>query len=159
MRAPFLFAILLIFSGIACAQSGRAKGSTGKWPIPIPRPIAAPSPSPDPAKPGRPPLPKFVDGERIYTTRELDERADIVSKPNPIYPPDARRHAVHGVVVLRAILAADETVKHIEVVTGLPYGLTEKAIAAAQQIKFKPGQKDGKPVSAWVGLEYHFDLY
>jgi protein TonB len=63
------------------------------------------------------------------------------------------------VVVLRAILAADETIKHIEVETGLPHGLSDKAIEAAQQIKFKPAKKDGKPVSVWVELEYHFDVY
>jgi len=60
---------------------------------------------------------------------------------------------------LRLILAADETVKHIEVIKGLPDGLTDKAIAVAEQIKFKPAKKDGKPVSVWVEVEYHFDIY
>jgi protein TonB len=60
---------------------------------------------------------------------------------------------------VRAILAADETVKHIEVITGLPNGLSESAIAAARQIKFKPARKDGKPVSVWVEVEYHFQVF
>jgi protein TonB len=57
------------------------------------------------------------------------------------------------------ILAAGETVKHIEVVKGLPDGLTDKAIEVAQKIKFKPARKDGKPVSVWVEVEYGFDVY
>ena len=61
--------------------------------------------------------------------------------------------------MLRAILAADEKVKHIEVITGLPDGLSDRAIEAARQIKFKPARKDGKPVSAWIELEYGFYIY
>ena len=60
---------------------------------------------------------------------------------------------------MRLILSADETVKHIEVVKGLPDGLTEKAMEVAQRIKFKPAKKDGKPVSVWVEVEYGFYVY
>src|ERR1043165_1537514 len=42
---------------------------------------------------------------------------------------------------------------------GLPYGLTERAIAAARQIKFAPATKDGHQVSMWMQLEYNFNLY
>jgi hypothetical protein len=42
---------------------------------------------------------------------------------------------------------------------GLPYGLTEKAIAAARQIRFDPATKDGHKVSMWMKLEYNFNLY
>lgn len=100
----------------------------------------------------------MVDGERIYTSRGVDEKVRIRSKPNPSYTREAERHSTRGLVVLRLILAADETVKHIEVVTGLPDGLSEKAIEAARKIKFTPARKGGKPVSVWVLLEYRFYL-
>jgi outer membrane biosynthesis protein TonB len=45
------------------------------------------------------------------------------------------------------------------VVQGLPYGLTEQAIAAARKLKFVPAMKDGKNVSMWIQLEYNFNLY
>ena len=57
------------------------------------------------------------------------------------------------------MLAADGTVRHLEVITGLHDGLTEKAIEAARQIKFKPATKDGKPVSAWVEVQYRFQVF
>jgi protein TonB len=45
-----------------------------------------------------------------------------------------------------------------KVVKGLPYGLTEKAIAAARQIKFTPAIKDGRPVSVFQTIEFKFSL-
>ncbi|MBD0373542.1 MAG: energy transducer TonB, partial [Pyrinomonadaceae bacterium] len=47
----------------------------------------------------------------------------------------------------------------IRAVKGLPDGLTEKAIAAARQIKFVPAQKDGRNVSQYIQIEYNFNLY
>ena len=103
--------------------------------------------------------PKVVDGERIYTGPEVDQRLQILKKPEPRYTKEAERHKTQGIVILRAILAADQTVKHIEVMTGLPDGLSGKAIEAARLIRFKPALKDGKPVSSWVELEYRFNIY
>ena len=151
-------AILFLFS-VVHGQSGRAKGSTGSWPTP-PAPVAVASPSPDAtAKSSKPSPPKIVDGERIYTSKEVDQKLQIFRKPTPSYPRGARKYNARGFVILRAILAADETVKHIEVITGLPHGLSESAIDAARQIKFKPAMKDGKPVSSWVELVYQFRVY
>lgn len=107
----------------------------------------------------KPKPPEVVDGERIYTSPEVDEKARIRTKPAPGYTRDARRRLTRGLVVVRCILAADETVKHIEVVTGLPDGLSEKAIEAARRIKFTPARRDGKPVSVWVLVEYRFNVY
>jgi len=38
-------------------------------------------------------------------------------------------------------------------------GMTEAAIEAARNIRFFPAEKDGKPVSQWMTLEYNFNLY
>lgn len=157
MMRRFLFslALLALLSTAAYAQSGR-KSSAPKPPVAA---APEPSPSPDSTKPAKPSPPKTIDGERIYTSKEVDERAHIVKKPTPGYTREARRHLTKGYVIVRAILAADETVKHIEIITGLPDGLSESAIAAARQIKFKPAMKDGKPVSVWVEVEYQFQIF
>ena len=159
MSKTFLacFTVLLL-SFAAYGQSGRAKGSTGSWPVPPP-PAASPEPTPSTDKSSKPSLPKMVDGERIYTSKEVDEKLQILKKPSPGFTREARKHNTRGYVILRAILAADSTVKHIEVITGLPDGLSEKAIEAAGQLKFKPAMKDGKPVSAWVELVYRFQVF
>jgi hypothetical protein len=50
-------------------------------------------------------------------------------------------------------------VTSIKAVNPLPYGLTERAIAAAHEIKFIPAVKDGHTVSQWIQIEYNFNLY
>lgn len=95
----------------------------------------------------------------VYLTDELTTKAFILSREEPQYTDAAREHQVEGTVVLRAIFAADGTVQHILVLHPLPYGLTEKAIKAARQIKFVPATKDGRPVSQFIQIEYNFNLY
>ena len=48
--------------------------------------------------------------------------------------------------------------KQVRVIHGLPDGLTEQAIEAARQAKFKPAIKDGKPVPYWVSMQMEFNL-
>jgi hypothetical protein len=155
MRALVLLLPLLLIEP-ALGQSGR-KGTNPKPPV-APATAGPVETSPQPRIASKE-LPAEVDGERIYKSRETDERFQILKKPEPSYTREGRRHLTKGIVVLRLILAADETVKHIEVVKGLPDGLTEKSIEAAQKIKFKPARKDGKTVSVWVEVEYGFDVY
>ena len=80
-------------------------------------------------------------------------------KPEPAYTEEARQNQISASVILKAIFAADGTITNIKVASGLPFGLEEKAIEAAKKIRFIPAVKDGKFVSTWMQLEYHFTLY
>jgi TonB family protein len=62
------------------------------------------------------------------------------------------------VVTLKVLLLGDGKLDRVRVVRRLPYGLTENAIRAACEIKFKPAMKAGKEVSQWVTLQYAFRL-
>ena len=95
----------------------------------------------------------------IYTTKELDKRISVTSKPEPGYTVAARKHDVTGTVTLRCVFHASGKVTNIKVLTPLPDGLTEKAIEAAKQIKFIPAMKDGRPVSTYAVINYAFELY
>jgi TonB family protein len=95
----------------------------------------------------------------IFRQAEVTTKALITFKPEPGFTEKARQKNVTGVVRLRAVLAADGRVKYILVIKGLPYGLTEKAIAAASQIRFTPATVEGQPVSQFVVLEYNFNIY
>lgn len=99
------------------------------------------------------------DPDRVFSAREVTQRARITSKPEPEYTPLARQHDIHGTVILRVVLAANGEVRNIRAVSGLPYGLTEKAIAAVRRLRFIPAQKDGRPVSQSVLIEYNFNTY
>jgi TonB family protein len=58
-----------------------------------------------------------------------------------------------------SFIYANGEVTNIQVVSGLPDGLNERAMAAAKQIKFIPAMKDGPAVSMYMRLEYNFNLY
>jgi TonB family protein len=97
--------------------------------------------------------------ERTYLTKEVDTKVRLLSKPEPNYTESARRYEITGTVVLKVIFSGTGQITNIRIVTGLPYGLTERAIAAARKIKFVPATKDGRYVSMWMQLEYNFNLY
>jgi TonB family protein len=99
------------------------------------------------------------DPNRIFSGKEVSSKARVLSKPEPQYTEDARKNQVTGTVVLRAVFTSGGQVTSIRAVSGLPYGLTERAIAAARQIKFVPATKDGRAVSMYIQLEYNFNLY
>jgi TonB family protein len=99
------------------------------------------------------------DYSKIFTGKDVTSKARLISKPEPQYTEDARKNQIVGTVVLKVVFASSGAVTNIRTVTGLPYGLTERAIAAARQIKFVPATKDGHQVSMWMQLEYNFNLY
>jgi TonB family protein len=98
-------------------------------------------------------------GQHIYVGKEVDTKARLISKPEPVYTEEARQKQITGTVVLKVVFAASGQVTNIRTVQGLPHGLTERAIAAARKIKFIPATKEGKYVSMWMQLEYNFNLY
>ncbi|MBC8028857.1 MAG: energy transducer TonB [Pyrinomonadaceae bacterium] len=100
-----------------------------------------------------------TDYNRVFSGREVSTKARVISKPEPNYTEDARKNQVQGTVVLRAIFTSGGQVSSIKAVSGLPNGLTERAIAAARNIKFVPATKDGRAVSMHIQLEYSFNLY
>ena len=100
-----------------------------------------------------------TDYNKVFSGKDVSSKARVLSKPEPQYTEEARKNQVTGTVVLRAVFTSGGQVTGIRAVSGLPYGLTERAIAAARLIKFVPATKDGRPVSMYIQLEYNFNLY
>jgi TonB family protein len=86
-------------------------------------------------------------------------KVTFLFRPKAKYTEEARQNKVQGVVVLSVNFTADGRVTSIRALRGLPDGLTEKAIEAAQQIRFQPATKNGAPVTVRATLEYSFNLY
>ena len=105
------------------------------------------------------PFHKDDPGEAIYVGKDLDRKARLAIKPEPSYTEAARQAGITGTVVLKVVFTSGGNVSNIHIVSGLPYGLTDRAIAAARNIKFFPAMKDGKNASMWMQLEYNFNLY
>jgi TonB family protein len=92
-----------------------------------------------------------VMSEKLKPTILYRERAK--------YTEEARQNKVVGSVVLTIVFGADGRIQDIRTVRGLPYGLTETSIQAAQKIRFHPAVQNGKPVSVRATLEFSFALY
>lgn len=83
---------------------------------------------------------------------------EVLSKPAPIYTDEARRLKVEGDVVLEVEFTAAGSLKIIRTVKGLGHGLDEAAAAAASRIRFKPAQRDGRPVDYRTTIQIVFRL-
>lgn len=95
----------------------------------------------------------------VFHGDDVTTKVRVLAKPEPSYTESAREAGITGTVILRAVFAEDGTIRHILVISGLPLGLTERAIKAARKIKFNPATIDGRPVSMFIQLEYNFNLY
>lgn len=99
------------------------------------------------------------DPDHVYPAPQVTERARVLAKPEPQYTEDARRNQITGSVVLRVVFSRTGEVTNIRAIHALPFGLTERAIAAARQIRFRPATREGRPVNVYMQLEYNFNLY
>jgi protein TonB len=105
-----------------------------------------PEPPPEVAEPVLPRVgPEITAPTRIVTVE-------------PVYPEAARHARIEGVVVLSLIIGPSGTVDSIEVLRGLPMGLTEAAVEAASQWVFEPSTYRGRPTAVQYNLTVRFTL-
>ena len=89
----------------------------------------------------------------------VTSKVKIISKPRASYTDAARQNNIQGSVTLRITFLASGQVGSISPVSGLPYGLTEQAIAAARSIRFEPAKRNGVPQTTSVTIQYGFTIY
>jgi TonB family protein len=99
-----------------------------------------------------------VNYNDVFSVSNVSTRPQILARPVPGYTEEARRAQVEGAVKLAVVLGANGTVSEITVARALGYGLDQKAIEAARELRFIPAQKDGHTVSVRVFLEFKFSL-
>jgi TonB family protein len=77
---------------------------------------------------------------------------------NPIYPEEARRARISGIVILETTIDHNGVVKDVRVLKPLPFGLSQAAVDAVKQWSFKPGTKNGEAVDVISNLTINFKL-
>ncbi|HTX35134.1 MAG TPA: energy transducer TonB [Bryobacteraceae bacterium] len=82
----------------------------------------------------------------------------LLSKVEPEYSEEARKAKYQGIVVLYVEITPDGRATNIRVQRSLGLGLDEKAIEAVKRWKFKPGMKNGQPVTVAALIEVNFRL-
>ncbi len=85
-------------------------------------------------------------------------RPQILYQEKAKYTEAARQNRVQGTVVVQVVFTHDGRISSPKVIRGLPDGLNEQAILAAQRIKFRPAMKNGQPVSVRMSIEFTFNL-
>jgi TonB family protein len=82
----------------------------------------------------------------------------LLSKVEPEYSEEARKAKYQGTVLLYIEVDPSGTARNIRVVRSLGLGLDEKAMEAVKKWKFKPGYKNGRPVTVVATIEVNFRL-
>jgi TonB family protein len=78
---------------------------------------------------------------------------ECVYCPPPLYDDAARAAKYQGTIELSVVVTPDGRCDSILVLKGAPFLLNKQAIEAVQKWKFKPAEKDGKPVRVRVPVE------
>ncbi len=93
------------------------------------------------------------------TTANSDrEPGEMIYQVAHEYTDEARRAGAEGTVTLRASIDEEGCVVDVEVLEGLPHGLTESAVAAARRSVFRPAMENGEPVGATYETAARFAL-
>jgi len=82
----------------------------------------------------------------------------LVSKTEPEYTEAAKEARYQGTVLLYVEISPEGKAINIRVLRSLGLGLDEKAMEAVKQWQFKPGMKDGSPVTVQAQIEVNFRL-
>ena len=118
-------------------------------------------------------VPLSDDLMALIGNREEDEFAFLAKSgkngySNPIcirctpahFSAEATTRKFTGTVLLEATIDEEGKVKDIRITKGLPFGLTEQAIKAVQEWRFKPATgPDGKPASVRQKIQVTFHSY
>lgn len=83
---------------------------------------------------------------------------EVLYKPAVQYTAEARQMRIEGDVVLRVTFLASGRVVVQNVVRGLGHGLDQEAQRVAQQIRFRPATRDGRPVDLTTTITISFQL-
>jgi TonB family protein len=80
----------------------------------------------------------------------------LISKVEPELTAQAQKAGIEGMVSVYAEIGTDGRVYNARVVKGLGYGLDAKAMETVAQWRFRPGRKNGAPVTSPATIQVYF---
>ena len=98
------------------------------------------------------------DGDRPLIPGGAISTPVLVQKVAPVYPSLARLGRVSGRVTLRAVIAADGTVREVVVLASASPLLDAAAIEAVSGWRYRPALWDGRPVAVYLTVAVDFEL-
>jgi protein TonB len=101
-------------------------------------------------------VPKVAAPTRVRVSQGVSQGL-LVRKVTPQYPPLAKQARIQGVVVLQALIGKDGSIQNLHVVSGHPM-LTNAALEAVKEWKYKPYFLNGEPVEVETTINVNFSL-
>ena len=101
-------------------------------------------------------VPKAATPQRVRVSQGVSQGL-LIHKVQPQYPPLARQARIQGVVVLQALIGKDGSIQNLHVVSGHPM-LTNSALEAVKEWKYKPYYLNGEPVEVETTINVNFTL-
>ena len=152
------------------AKGGVALGAGLPIPVAMNVPVAVPSAAPLVVAPTSASVPTSVVAVAVATQGEVLAAApapvaevfvppSFLSRQEPAYPERARRAGVEGVVGVRIALAADGSVRQVELTQSSGSRLLdEAALAAARASTYTPASRNRTPVESEAVASYRYEL-
>ncbi len=98
----------------------------------------------------------LADGGPPASVARVESPLKILTKPKAGFTDEARQANIQGSVTLKVTFLAAGKIGDVTPITKLPYGLTEKAVAAARGITFEPRKVNGVPIGTVSTVVYNF---
>jgi periplasmic protein TonB len=95
--------------------------------------------------------------DETFDVSELQKRPEPVAQAAPVYPPELRKARIGGLVTLVFVLSEDGRAEDIRVENSTRPEFEMPSLDAVRKWRFRPGQKDGRPVRTYIRYPLRFN--
>jgi TonB family protein len=95
---------------------------------------------------------------KVYDFNDLDEKPNIIYNAIPVYPDEARKKEIEGMVGITAIVDENGNIIDATLLQSIHYSLDKEAIKKIYECKFTPGYKNGEKVKVRMNVPFSFKL-
>ena len=88
--------------------------------------------------------------DETFDVSELEKKPEPVSQVAPAYPPELRKAKIGGVVNVLFVIDVDGHVEEARVENSSRPEFEKPSLDAVRKWRFRPGEKEGKPVRIFV---------
>ena len=101
-------------------------------------------------------VPKVATPQKVRVSQGVLD-GNLIRQVKPVYPQIAKAARVQGSVVLAATISKEGNIENLRLVNGHPM-LTQAAIEAVKQWRYKPYMLNGEPVEVETQITVNFTL-
>ncbi|HEX5425545.1 MAG TPA: TonB family protein, partial [Candidatus Acidoferrales bacterium] len=84
--------------------------------------------------------------------------AKLIKRVVPVYPPEAKANRVQGTVTIKATISKDGTPTELSVVSSPSPALSQSALDAVRQWRYRPVLLNGQPVAVTTDIRVSYSL-